>query len=59
MDQAPAMDPNAMRPEFDGDAPPQMAGNDPAYPPMQGYEGVGFGQFSKYTVKVHSLFFSK
>lgn len=47
MDQAPPMDQSAMPPEFAGDKPPPMASGDPAYPPMQGYEGVSFGQFSK------------
>lgn len=44
MDQAPAMDHSAMPPEFSGNEPPAQQFGDPAYPPIQGYEKVRFGQ---------------
>ena len=48
MDQGPPVDPSAPRLQ-PGTGPPQMShANDPAYPPLPGYEGVGYGPPSKY-----------
>lgn len=44
MDPPPQFDPNSAPMQEGTGPPPPVAANDPAYPPMAGYENVGFGR---------------